>query len=223
MNKQQEPYNALLEFVKILIKYMNKFGLEAIDIAFLAHSTRINIQNLLDLKGSLELERMESIAQAFELHHYQFSDPKQKIPEYKSLSERTRKRIEYRKQNGPYVPENRNTSTINEKITVALSFLEMGDEFLTEQLVEKINTVDADITTTTSIVGDRLAKSFSKQVENTNRPNLDKKGKGAKPVYFKLLSSISEKQLRDAIEVLGQYWFQNYKKITERESDRNKR
>lgn len=222
MSTQPSQYNALSEFVKVLIKYMEKFGLEAIDIAFLSFTNRTNIENLINLKGSLELPRMEAIAQSFGMHHYEFSNPNHEIPDYELLPERTRQRIGFRKKNGPYVPETRKSLTINEKITIALSFVSKGDEFLTEQIVEKINIVDADITSTTSSVGDRLSKSFLNYVENTNKPYTEKKGKGAKPFFYKLLSEIKKDELDAAIEIVGEYWFENYKKIIDQENENNK-
>src|SRR5690606_13315917 len=127
MNKVDQTNNAVSDFVKILLKYMNKFGLEAIDIAFLASTNRTNIENLISLKGNIELTRMEAIAQSFNLHHYQFSNPLQDIPEFESLPKKTQERIEYRKNKGPYVPEPKNSLTINDKITIVLSFYNKGE------------------------------------------------------------------------------------------------
>lgn len=223
MDKSVTIYNALNEFVKILLKYMKKFGLETVDIAFLSSTNRTNIDNLVNLKGSLELPRMEAIAQSFNLHHYQFSNPTQAIPTYSSLPERTQKRIEYRKKKGPYVPEPKNSLTINDKITIVLSFYNKNDEFLTENIVEKINTVDADSTSDTTIIGDRLAKSFSKYVKKTDKPFNEKSGRGPKPFFYEILSAIDTDDLKNAINVLGDYWFDNCNKLfsQEREIENN--
>ena len=213
MNKVIQINNAVSDFVDILLKYMNKFDLEAIDIAFLASTNRTNIENLISLKGNIELTRMEAIAQSFNLHHYQFSNPIQAIPQYESLPQKTQKRIEYRKKKGPYVPEPKNSLTINDKITIALSFYNKGEYFLTEGIVEIINEVDADSTSNTTLIGDRLGKSFSKYVEKTNETYKEKTGKGAKPFFYKIIAEINKDDLNNAIEVVGDYWFENCTKL----------
>lgn len=213
MNKVIQINNAVSDFVDILLKYMNKFGLEAIDIAFLASTNRTNIENLISLKGNIELSRMEAIAQSFNLHHYQFSNPIQAIPQYESLPQKTQKRIEYRKKKGPYVPEPKNSLTINDKITIALSFYNKGEYFLTEGIVEIINEVDADSTSNTTLIGDRLGKSFSKYVEKTDETYKEKTGKGAKPFFYKIIAEINKDDLNNAIDVVGDYWFENCTKL----------
>jgi len=213
MDKSAPIYNALNEFVKILLKYMKEFGLETVDIAFLSSTNRTNIDNLINLKGSLELPSMEAIAQSFNLHHYQFSNPIQAIPQYESLPKKTQKRIEYRKKKGPYVPEPKNSLTINDKITIALSFYNKGEYFLTEGIVEIINEIDADSTSNTTLIGDRLGKSFSKYVEKTHETYKEKTGKGAKPFFYKIIAEINKDDLNNAIEVVGDYWFENCTKL----------
>src|SRR5690606_4555387 len=136
-----------------------------------AFTNRINIENLLKLEGGLELPRMEAIAQSFGLHHYQFSNPDQVIPKYESLPERTQRRITFRKEKGTYIPETKNSTTVNHKITVALSFFDVNDKFLTEEIAAQINNADSDTIFTTTLVGDRLAKSFSKYAEKTSEKN----------------------------------------------------
>ncbi|WP_164112363.1 MULTISPECIES: hypothetical protein [Sphingobacterium] len=215
MSDNKKPNSSLAEFVHILLKYMEKFGLEAIDIAFLAFTNRINIENLITLKGSLELERMQAIAQAFNMQHYQFSNPKQKMPEFETLPERTKRRITFRKEKGTYTPESKNSTTVNDKIAVALSFLKVDEKFLTEKIANQINMVDSDTVFTTTLVGDRLAKSFSKFVEKTEEKNEENKKVGAKPFFYKVTRGIPGKELNNSIEILGNYWFETYKEFVE--------
>lgn len=220
MSDNKKPNSCLAEFVHILLTYMEKFGLEAIDIAFLAFTNRINIENLITLKGSLELERMQAIAQTFNMLHYEFSNPKQKMPDFDALPERTQRRIAFRKEKGTYIPESKNSTTINDKIAVALSFLKVNEKFLTEKIAMQINTVDSDTIFTTSLVGDRLAKSFSKYVEKTTEKNEEKDGKkkkaGAKPFFYKMKGSIPIAELEESIKVLGNYWFESFKEFEEK-------
>lgn len=222
MNNEQPSYNAIKEFVGILIKYMEKFGLESIDIAFLAFTNRINIENLLNLQGSIELPRMEAIAQSFGLHHYQFSNPDQVIPEYESLPERTRRRIVFRKEKGTYIPETKNSTTVNDKITVALSFFDVNEKFLTEEIAAQINNADSDMIFTTSLVGDRLIKSFSNYVEKTTEKNEENRKVGAKPFYFRIKAKIPDTGLKKSIEAVGNYWVENFKEINEKANQNKK-
>ena len=215
MNENQQEYNAVIEFVKILQNYMNKFSLEAIDIAYLSSSTRTNIQNLININGSLEIERMELIAKAFNLHHYEFSNPRQVLPEIETLPEKTQNRIQHRIINGPYVPENKKSLTINDKISIALSFFKVDNEFLTKEIVDCINKTDADNSCDTSLVGDRLKKSFINYAQKTTKEPSGKKNAGGKAFYFKIIAEIPEEELKSAKDGLGEDWFNTYKKTFE--------
>lgn len=217
MHTKKNKESVITHFVAILLKYMEKFGLEPIDIAFLSSSTRVNIENLIYSGGSLELERVEAISQIFNLRHYEFCNPDYEMPEYDSLPEKTKRRIELRKKDGPYVPQTRNILTINEKIAIALSFFKKNGEFLTENLVTNINIIDAETTANTSLVGDRLKKSFSDYIIKTTKTPQGKGIKGRKPNYFKVSTPIPKKVLEDAIAVVGEYWFDNYKNLVEKD------
>jgi len=127
--------------------------------------------------------------------------------------------IEYRKKKGTYVPESKNSSTINDKITIVLSFYNKNDEFLTENIVEKINTVDADSTSDTTIIGDRIAKSFTTYVKKTDKPFNEKSGRGPKPFFYKILSAVDAGDLKNAINVVGDYWFENCYKLFSQEKE----
>lgn len=211
--KNPTIYNATEEFSKILQNYMEFFGLEAIDIAFLASSTRKNVENVINLKGSLELNTVEAISQIFNLHYYQFANPRQKIPNKQSLPPNTLNRISYRESKGAYIQESYNATNLISKITIVLSFFETDYEFITEEIVDKINLIDADDNFNTSIIGDRLEKSFQKNIINTKKKMTTKSGRGRKPLYFKLISPIKQEELEKAVLEVEEYWLKKCKEL----------
>src|SRR5690606_26418833 len=122
----------------ILQKYMNRFGLESVDIAFLARSTKSNINSVLDSKTSIGLETMEAISNIFNLPYYEFGNPKHPMPTLKSLPEKTRQRIIFRKKEGPHIELTYNSLSINDKIILVLSKYQMNQLFLTEEIMHEI-------------------------------------------------------------------------------------
>jgi len=193
------------EYAKILRKYMQAFSLEPIDIAYLAKSTKKTIVSILEHSGSLELETQEAISQIFNLHYYEFGNPDHPIQAFESLPQKTKDRIAYRKKEGPHKQETYNSLDLNEKITIALSFFKEGDEFLIEELVDMINERCGD-TTDTSLIGDRLSKTFKAYILKTNKKGKSKSGRGRRPYYFRLIKVLPKEVVNQAKETVGDKW-----------------
>lgn len=176
----------LKEFSKILNKYMKKFSLEAIDIAFLANSNKRTIFSVLDNLGSLQLETAEAISKSFGLRYYEFGNPKYPIPSFNSLPEKTKQRVIYRKKEGPAKEITYTSSEINISISKVLATLKVGDEFLAEEIANTIKE-KYHLTYSVSEIINRFNNSFKGSVEKTNRKDESRKGRGPKPVYYKLV------------------------------------
>jgi len=173
------------EFAKILRKYMKKFSLEAIDIAYLANSVKRTISSVLDNSGSLQLETAEAIAQSFGLRFFEFGNPNFPIPSFESLPEKTKQRIAYRKKEGPAKAITYTSSDINEQINKVIKSYAAGDEFLAEDIANSILEEHGESYSVSQII-DRINKSFKGKIEKTERKDMSKEGRGPKPVFYKL-------------------------------------
>lgn len=179
---------AVEEFAQVLRRYMKKFSLEPIDIAYLANSIKKNIASLLGGNGSLQIETAEAIAQAFGLRYFQFGNPDTPIPSLKHLPEKTKQRIAYRKKEGPAVETTYSPSDINHQIDDALSTYKQGEEFLVQDIAKTILKEHKEVYSVSQIA-DRISKSFKERVEKTERKDTSKEGPGPKPVFYKLKKS----------------------------------
>lgn len=204
MLSSDADFNVLKVFQNILAKYMQAYGLEAIDIAFLTKSTRKNIQSVLDLKGSLELERLEAIAQIFGQHYYEFGNPEHPMPPKNALPTSTLNRIQFRNAAGPHTPTSYKSLDILEKLTIILSKYKVNDEFLAEDIVKSINMTYGEQIDTT-IAGGRLASAFKGYVEKTDKQDMDRIGRGPKPYYYKIVKQIPSDKVLQAQETVRNY------------------
>jgi len=189
----QKKVLAIDEFAKILRKYMQKFSLEAIDIAYLANSIKRTIVSVLDNSGSLHLETAEAIAQSFGLRYFEFGNPNHPVPTLSSLPEKTKQRIAYRKKEGPAVETTYTPSDINHQIIKAIKKYSTGDEFLAEDVAYSILEEDGDQYPVSQII-DRFNKSFKDEIERTDRKDTSRESRGRKPAYYRLVKkSTSDK------------------------------
>ena len=197
--------NVSEEYAKILLKYLDKFGLEIIDIAFLAGTRKDIVEGLVNAKSGVVLKTLDKISQLFGLTYYEFGNPNHPIPSFDSLPERTKKRITYRQKIGPHKEETYNSLDINEKIAIALSLYQEKDEFLIEEIVDIINDKCGD-KTHTSLIGDRLSKTFGAYIAKTNKKGKSKSGRGRRPYYFTLIKKLPMEMVNQAKETVGDKW-----------------
>lgn len=182
---------ATKEYADILKKYMKKFSLDIVDIVFLAKSTnKKNIQALLDYKGGLTLETQEAISAIFGLRYFEFGNPNQPIPKLDSLPEKTKLRIAFRKQEGTPREITYTHSKINQQIADVITNFNVGDEFLAEDIASSI-LKEYEITYSASQIIDRINKSFKEVIIKTDRKETNRKGRGPKPIYYKLIKKKS--------------------------------
>jgi hypothetical protein len=176
----------IAEFAEILRRYMKKFSLEAIDIAYLAKSIKKTISSVLDNTGSIQLETAEAIAQSFGLRYFEFGNPDHPIPSFDSLPEKTKQRIAYRKAEGTPKETTYTQSDINHQINEAITIYKVGDEFLAEDIAISILEEYGETYSVSQII-DRFKKSFKEKIERTERKDTTREGRGPKPVFYKLV------------------------------------
>lgn len=187
MNEQQVSK----EYAKVLSEYLQKFGLESIDLSYLIGTKKDVIDGLLNSTNGVVLRTLEKIANVFGLRYFELGNPKNPIPTFDSLPEKTKKRIKYRASEGASQEKSYNQLDINDKIIVHLSRLKMGDNFLAEEITRKIK-LDFEENLEVGIVNDRLSKTFRDFVKKTDRKELSKKGSGPKPSYYEIVKEIPE-------------------------------
>ncbi|WP_316824723.1 hypothetical protein [Pedobacter miscanthi] len=176
----------ITEYADILRKYMKKFSLEAIDIAYLANSIKKTISSILDHNGSLMLETAEAIANSFGLHYYQFGNPKYPIPPLESLPAKTQHRIAFRKKEGLPKEKTYSRNAVNERIKSILATYKIGSEFLAEEIANKILSKYGETYPVSEIV-DRFKKTFKSSIEKTGKKDTAREGRGPKPIYYILV------------------------------------
>ncbi|WP_143070678.1 hypothetical protein [Flagellimonas taeanensis] len=182
---------------------MKKFGLEPLDIAFLAKVNRKTIDAMLAKTGGIELDTLEAISQVLGLRYFQFGDPNFKMPPFDALPEKTKERIAFRKKEGPHNETTYDQRLLNEKITMILAGYDKGEEFLSKHVVTQLfETFKEKVST--SEVGRRLVSSLNAYVLQTKKKYKDNKSKGRKPYYFRLIKKIPAQVLAEAKEKVGE-------------------
>lgn len=193
----------LKELIEILLKYMEKFGLEPIDVAYLSKVNKKTIETLLAGTGGIELESVDDISLIFGLRYFQFGNPDFEMPSFDSLPEATKARIALRKKEGPHEKTTYSTVLLNEKIVVVLAEYKKGDEFLAEHIVRDL-AKSFEENFSTSEVGKRLSESLTDYITKTNRQDKDRTRRGPKPFYFELNKKVPVKAVKEAKEKIAE-------------------
>lgn len=194
--------NPLNEYALILESNMKKFGLESLDIAFLSGVNKKTIDAVLNRTGGIELKSLESISCIFGLRYFQFGNPDFDISQFDSLPEETKVRIAFRKADGQHINTDYDHPLLNEKIKIILTNYNIGDEFLSEDIVREMLKVFKE-KVSTSKVTKRLVNSLSEYALQTKKTYKVKGKKGRKPMYYKLIKEIPYQILMDAKEKVG--------------------
>ncbi|GGC46059.1 hypothetical protein GCM10011386_42930 [Parapedobacter defluvii] len=185
------------ELAKILKRYMKKFGLGPIDIAFLSKVNKKTIEAVLAGTGGIELDSVDEISLIFGLRYFEFGNPDFEMPSFDSLPEKTKARIAFRKKEGPHEETSYDQRLLNEKIIVVLAEYNQDGEFLAEHIVTKLlETFKEEVST--SEVTTRLNNPLNEYVIQTDKKDTKKEGKGRKPYYFQLIKKIPIKALAEA-------------------------
>lgn len=186
----------LEEFAKILKKYMKKFSLDPIDIAFLSKVNKKTIDAVLAGTGGIELDSVDEISLIFGLRYFELGNPAFAMPSSDSLPDATKARIALRKKEGPHEETSYDRRRLNEKIIIVLAEYNKDDEFLAEHIVTKLfETFKEKVRT--SEVTTRLSNSLNEYAIQTKRKDESKKGKGRRPYYFRMIKKIPTRFLSE--------------------------
>jgi len=183
--------DASYEYAKILKKYLQNFGLETIDIAYLIGTKADVLDGIIEGKRGAVLKTLEKISNVFGLRYYEFGNPQHPLPALESLPEVTRARIAYRKKEGPHEKSSYDQRLLNEKIITLLSEYKKGDEFLAEDISAALK-VKFRETVSTSEVTSRLSNYLNAFVVQTDKKDTSKTGKGRKPFYYRVINEVPE-------------------------------
>ncbi|RZK48757.1 MAG: hypothetical protein EOO99_08600 [Pedobacter sp.] len=178
------------EYAFILAKYLKKYDLETIDIAYLINSSRSAIDGLLLGNKTAVLHTLEAIAQCFGLSYYEFGNPNHPLPHLNELPSKTLQRIKFRKKEGPYRRTQNNRREINAQIKQILTNYKVDQKFLIED-IQKAIISEFKVRYQISEIMDRIRKSFSNYIIKTDEKFTDKVGRGAKPNYMLIIKEIN--------------------------------
>ena len=177
--------NVASEYAKQLKNYMKRFGLQNVDVAYLAKTNREVVSGILKGEKGAVLKTLEAISNIFGLRYFEFGNPNNSIPSFDSLPEKTKQRIAYRKAEGDPKAVTYTPSDINHQISKVIKNYKIGDEFLAEDVANSILEEDGETYSVSQII-DRFKKSFKGEIEKTERKDTTRIGRGPKPVFYKL-------------------------------------
>lgn len=178
------------EYANQLKSYMKRFGLHNVDIAYLANTNRDVVSGILKGEKGIVLKTLEAISTIFSLRYFEFGNPAYPMPNSEQLSEKTRKRIAFRKKEGLPKEIKYIQSEINDRINLILASYNIGQEFLAEEIANSINEKYGALYSISEII-DRFKKSFTENIKKTGRKDTERKGRGPKPVYYRLVIAIA--------------------------------
>ncbi|WP_443944276.1 hypothetical protein ACJVDH_15305 [Pedobacter sp. AW1-32] len=179
------------EYAQQLKRYMKRFGLHNVDIAHLAKTNSKVISGILKGQKGAVLKTLEGISNIFGLRYFEFGNPDYPIPSSETIPENTKQRIIYRKKAGTPEEITYTQSDINERIRQVLANYHIRSEFLGQEIANSILEKYGESYSVSEII-DRLKKTFKGNIEKTNRKHTARKGRGPKPVYYKLTKSVKK-------------------------------
>lgn len=192
-------YDIKSEFGRQAKKFRLQFGLSQKELAKLSHMSPSEYGVLEKGITNYNVEKLQNVASVYGLVYYQFGNPNCKFPAYSKLPGKTRKAIISR-QKPLRIYRDR---LIIEHLTLILEELSTGDEFLIKYLRTKINE-EYSIQYKDEEISGTIDKNFSEYVVKTDKQDMTKEGRGAKPFYYKLIKKIPARFLAEAKEKVGE-------------------
>lgn len=176
------------EYIQIVKKYMDTFGLYSIDISDLINSTQDSIKGLKNSKNGPTLKTLEAIANIFGLRHYQFGDPLFPIPKLEALPQATIDKINKRAEIGPPTDTQYNKLDLNDKVLSALHNVKDKNKFLPSEVFLLLD----DETKTELGKSNRVTGLFSHElaayVEKTGEKHKKEGQRGRPEEYYRVTS-----------------------------------
>lgn len=175
------------EFATQLNRYMTRFGLYQVDIAFLTDSNPQAIQHILEHKSGLVLKTAEALAGVFNLRYYQLGNPGHPLPALEELPIITRERILLRQKLGPPPIQRYNKLNLNKAIARVLRSYPMEHEFVASQVYGSLSKSLQGRLSSAAKVSDRLAGEFGAYVTKTGKKKSVPGKRGRREEYYRLI------------------------------------
>jgi transcriptional regulator with XRE-family HTH domain len=183
-----------------------KYKLYEVDIASLTGLTGKKISEILKDPTKTGLNILELIANAFGLRYFQFGDPKFPLPKLAQLPELTKKRIIFRKENGPPSPVEPGKYKIlhlNGHLLIVLNKYKITDVFTASEVFNRLPKEIQDLIDGPSKVADRFSDGLSMYVTKTGDTVKTEGKRGPAPAYYRLTQRIPKEKIEEAQKIIG--------------------
>lgn len=193
-------YDIKLEFGKQAKKFRLHFGLSQIEAANLSEMSPSEYSDLENGTTNYNVEKLQTVSSIYGLLYYQMGNPNCKLPAYSKLPEATKVKINSRDKPLKVY----NERFIVEHLTIAFGNMSEKSEFLIKDISNKIIEQFGVFYNNEEISG-TISKNFAGSIAKTDRKQIDKKGRGAKPFYFMLIKSLPNDIVQKAIQTIESY------------------
>lgn len=190
-------YDIKLEFGKQAKKFRLHFGLSQIEAADLSEMSPSEYSDLENGTTNYNVEKLQSVSSIYGLFYYQMGNPTCKFPAFSKLPEVTKTKINSREK--PLTVYNERF--IIEHLTIIFSNMSEKSEFLIKDINSKIVEQFGVFYDNEEISG-TISKNFAGSILKTDKKQIDKKGRGAKPFYFMIIKSLSNDIVQEAIQTI---------------------
>lgn len=191
-------YDIKLEFGKQAKKFRLHFGLSQIQAADLSNMSPSEYSDLENGITNYNVEKLQLVSSIYGLLYYQMGNPKCKFPALSNLPERTKAEINSRKKPLKVY----NERFIVEHLTIIFGAMSENTEFLIKDVSDKLIKQFGVLYDNEEISG-TISKNFAGLIVKTDKKQLDKTGRGAKPFYYMLVRSLPGEVVNKANQTIG--------------------
>lgn len=193
-----DDFNIKIEFGKQAKKFRLHFGLSQIEAAALSDMSPSEYSDLENGTTNYNVEKLQSVTSIYGLFYYQIGNPKCKFPAFSKLPEVTKAKINSREK--PLTVYNERF--IIEHLTIIFGNMSEKSKFLIKDINSKI-IEQFGISYDNEEISGTISKNFAGSIVKTDKKQIDKKGRGAKPFYFMIIKSLSTDIVQEAIQTIG--------------------
>lgn len=191
-------YDIKLEFGKQAKKFRLHFGLSQIEAANLSEMSPSEYSDLENGTTNYNVEKLQTVSSIYGLLYYQMGNPNCKLPAYSKLPEATKIKINSRDKPLKVY----NERFIVEHLTITFGNMSEKSEFLIKDISNKI-IEQFGVSYDNEEISGTISKNFEDSIAKTDKKQIDKKGRGAKPFYFILIKSLPNDIVQKAIQTIG--------------------
>ncbi|WP_104381358.1 helix-turn-helix domain-containing protein [Sphingobacterium sp. HMA12] len=190
-------YDIKLEFGKQAKKFRLHFGLSQIEAANLSEMSPSEYSDLENGTTNYNVEKLQTVSSIYGLLYYQMGNPNCKLPNHSKLPEVTKAKINSRDKPLKVY----NERFIVEHLTIVFGNMSEKSEFLIKDISNKI-IEQFGVSYDNEEISGTISKNFAGSIAKTDKKQIDKKGRGAKPFYFMLIKSLPNDIVQKAIQTI---------------------